>query len=456
MKAYFQMLALIALAAIICPRAGAQGIGLLVKASSNPVVVSNSLTFTITVTNQVGVTLTNVSVTNAFSPNVQFNSTNTNQVIVSFGDLTNNASIQKTLTVRPLTIGFLTNSVVVGSTSTNILVSTNVIVAIINSNSVVTDLGVGIVGFSTNIFVNDQVTYFVGVTNFGPNTVTNVVLSNGLPAGVKLIGVSPTNQAYTFTNSFVVMNLSKLTNGTSKKFQLTIQPTNSGVMLISASVSSTNIFDTNSANDLASTNITVSDFLAGTSNLVAFTNSAQIFNRQTGREQQIVTLSNAGPTSVAAARVIVSGLTNWLFNAVGTNDGNPFVVHAAPLGAGQSVNLTFQYYPNRTNFSFDNSQLHPVEVTPPDLSLPATGITSTNINIIAVSNLVSGYILVEFSAITNRTYTVAYKDDLASTNWLAAQPSFHSSANYYLWIDYGPPETLSNSPARSYRVYMNP
>jgi len=130
--------------------------------------------------------------------------------------------------------------------------------------------------------------------------VTNVVLSNGLPADVKLLGVSPTNQNFTFTNSFVVMNLGKLTNGTSKKFQLTIQPTNSGVMSISASVSSTNVFDTNNANDSASTNVIVSDFLAGTSNLVAFTNSGQVFNRQSGREEQIVTLSNAGPTTIAA------------------------------------------------------------------------------------------------------------------------------------------------------------
>ena len=43
------------------------------------------------------------------------------------------------------------------------------------------------------------------------------------------------------------------------------------------------------------------------------------------------------------------------------------------------------------------------------------------------------------------------------TNWLAAQPPFFVSANYGLWIDYGPPETVSNAPAaRMYRVYMYP
>src|SRR5581483_3372334 len=107
--AIFYRLALIFSALLFCARANAQGIGLLVSASPNPVVVSNQLSFTITVTN-----LQNVLVSNLFSSTVQFtltnsSTTNGNFAVANFGDLATNTSAQQTLTIRPLTNGFLTN-----------------------------------------------------------------------------------------------------------------------------------------------------------------------------------------------------------------------------------------------------------------------------------------------------------------------------------------------------------
>ena len=55
-----------------CPRAGAQGFGLSVTASATSMVVSNSLTYTINVTNLTTLPLTDAQVTNLLPASVQF------------------------------------------------------------------------------------------------------------------------------------------------------------------------------------------------------------------------------------------------------------------------------------------------------------------------------------------------------------------------------------------------
>ena len=69
-----------------------------------------------------------------------------------------------------------------------------------------------------------------------------------------------------------------------------------------------------------------------TGDLIATNASAMALNRQTGLLEQTVRPVNQHQRGVASARVIISGLTNRLYNAVGTNNGNPFVVHGAPAG----------------------------------------------------------------------------------------------------------------------------
>ena len=69
----------------------------------------------------------------------------------------------------------------------------------------------------------------------------------------------------------------------------------------------------------------------------------------------------------------MTGLTNRLFNAVGTNTGNPFVYYSAPLAAGQSVGLLLQYYPDAFAFPFTNAQLNAFAVPARRLFRAATG-----------------------------------------------------------------------------------
>jgi len=297
--------------------------------------------------------------------------------------------------------------------------------------------------------------YGVSVTNAGPSAASNVMLTNTLPAGVILKG------SYTVVSNNVIFNLGTLKSGGFANFQFTIQPTNAGALNFFASVGASGVVDTNLVNNTASNNITVLNYLSG--DLVAVTNSAQNVNHQNGLIEQSILVSNIGTNAVTAVRVVVTSLTNRLFNAVGTNSGSPFVVYTAPLATplapSTSVTLLLQYAP-RKNFPFTNSQLHAFAVPPPDLTPPAATTTGTNLTITRFVRLTNGNMLVEFPAITNRTYTMVYSDNVLFSNAMIAPPSFVAPANIVQWIDYGPPATVSapssSSSSRFYRVYLNP
>jgi uncharacterized repeat protein (TIGR01451 family) len=359
------------------------------------------------------------------------------------------------LNVQPTTIGYITNTISVWAFGLTNVLTTNSITLVTNL-VVQTDLGVTMTGSAQPVITNDWMTYGVTATNLGPNSAAGVMLTNTLPAGVILKSVSPTNQSYLVASNNQIFNLGTITNRGATRLQFTVQPTNAAVLTFAASIGAANLVDPNLTNNFASTNITIHNYSAGT--LVAVTNSAQVINQQNGLEEQTILLSNIGGNDVTAARVVVTGLTRQLFNAVGTNNGNPFVTLGAPLAAGKSVNLVLQYNP-RGAFSFTNGQLHAFAVTSPNWSPPTITSNSANINISRILQLTNGNVLLEWPATTNRTYTVVYSDNILFSNAMIAPPSVVAPANEVQWIDYGPPATTSapkNAGARFYRVFLNP
>jgi len=476
MKIFFspRMLALLAAGLMaVCPRAGAQ-FELSVTSSASSILVSNAVTFTISVTNQTGFPLTDTIVTDALPVSVpvlsvQVSNTTSSYAWTNYGSVVrfdlyqfqNGGSAQMIVAAEPTAVGLITNTVTVVSplTTTN-TASASVVVQVTNAPVLQADLGVAMSGPLQAVITNDWVTYGVAATNSGPNSASGVALTNTLPPGVGLKGVFPTNQTYATAGSNLIFNLGTLTNGGGANFRFTVQPTNAGVLVFSASIGSSNVLDPNPANNTASTNITVIPYLPG--QLVVFTNSAQSTNFVSGLLEQAITVSNAGPSSVSAARVVVSGLTNRLFNAVGTNNGNPFVVYDSPPGTpltnGQSVSLLLQYFP-RKSFPFTNSQLQAFAVPVPNWTPPPAAGTGTNLTIARIIQLPNGNMLIEWPAITNQTYTVVYSDNVSFSNAMIAPPSIVAPANDVEWIDYGPPTTVSaptNSSVRFYRVLLNP
>ena len=445
-------------------RADAQ-FGLSVVPSSSSVLVSNSLTYTINVTNltQEPAPL-NALVTN-FLPssvlpltgttNSQITVTNYGSVVVfSISNFVINGTAQLSLVVQPTAAGLITNTVTVFSIGF-IGATNSAVVQVTNPVPTFADLGVVVAGPSQPAVTNDWMTYFVTASNAGPSTATGVLLTNTLPPGVILLGAKPAN--YTASASNLIFNLGSLAAGVGTNFQFTIQPTNVGPLTLSASIGS-GVQDTNLANNFAATNIIVTNYLAG--QLTVFTNSVQAYNPQNGLIEQSIMLSNAGPSSVASARVVVTGLTNQLANAVGTNASSPFVVFGSNLNPGQSVLLLLQYYlPTRSPFPFSNSQLHAFEVPQTVFPAPSASGVNTNLGITRILKLPNGNMLIEWPSVTNRTYTVVYSDNVLFSNAMVAPPSITAMGTRLQWVDYGPPTTVSapkNSSNRFYRVFLNP
>jgi uncharacterized repeat protein (TIGR01451 family) len=451
---------------VLVSRLEAQGMWLHVAVSANPIGISNNLTLTITVTNLTGVSQT-VAVTNTMPATAPFVSVNFglvsypytvagSNVIFSVGTLTNNGIAQMGVTVMPTATGTITNTVVV-TTNGVVAIVAPIPIQVTNTAPLGADLAVAITSPASAVFTNDWMVYGVSVTNLGPSSATNVMLTNTLPTGVGFKNCSPSNQIPSIQGSNVIFNLGTLTNGAFRNFLLTVQPTNAGTLPFVSVVS--NVLDPNPGNNLASNNITVLSYFAG--QLTTVTNSKQVYNPQSGMVEQSILLSNTGTNAVAAARVVVTGLTNQLFNAWGTNNGNPFVVYAATLDTNKSVNLLLQFYsPTRSAFPFTNSQLHPFAVSIPNLAPSVATAMSTNLNITRIIRLATNDdMLIEFLSITNRTYTVVYSDNVMFSNAMIAPPSLTASANRLQWIDYGPPTTVShptNAPTRFYRVFLNP
>jgi uncharacterized repeat protein (TIGR01451 family) len=306
--------------------------------------------------------------------------------------------------------------------------------------------------------VGDSTIIGLSVTNLGPVAATGVTLSNIMPASFKLLSISPTN-SHTFTNGNLVLSLGNLTNGAIRRFQVSVQPTNAVTNFnLVASVFAGSILDTNTGNNAVTNPISVSDFLP--SDGLTVEEVSQQFNRQTGLREMWVRLTNGSTNDVPAARVTVSGLTNGtrLYNGIGTNNGNAYVLYNNTLVVNAQTNLLLEFYvfdrTTLTNYTLQAQAVQPINLTAPTNS---AGVVITN------HFDSSGGFMIEFDATPGKTYTIVYASDATFSDARTAQPSIVAPANRVQWIDNGPPKTIShptntsstNVSSRVYRVYQS-
>ena len=442
---------------------------------TNAIAVGSSLTYTMFITNLTSTSLQGAFLTNTITggasitgvaQNLGTNSQTGNTVVFNTGPippfLLGGVPPQFTVTATASSTGFFTNAVTLFDPTLPAVVSTTNLVNLATNFVLRSDLAVSLFGPTATVYSNDWTSYRVSVTNLGPSAVTNVMLTNHMPTTVGVISITP-SPTFSGPAGALIFNLGTLTNGAAKNFTFLIQPTNSGVLAFSAAVGAANLVDTNTANNSAAISVSVLDF---SSAQLSVTNvSAMTNNLQTGLLNQLVRLSNLGTNDISSARIALTGLAKLapgsstvLYNAVGTNNGKPFVVYGQALTAGQHADLILEYYSQTSHqpFPVQNSNYFAVAIGPVNLS--STGGTNGSLSITNIAILPNGDVLLGFKAIPGRTYTVIYGDTPASTP-LAAQPSFVAPANIVQWIDDGPPKTISppsTAPARFYRVRLEP
>ena len=187
------------------------------------------------------------------------------------------------------------------------------------------------------------------------------------------------------------------------------------------------------------------------------------WNPATQLYEEFISVTNIGQAPVHALRLSVGNLRSGvkLINGTGTNNGVPYVEYdppyESPFNPGDHISFTLEFsVPDRHPFT---NSLLAVAIQAP-VTAPASGTEVTTITSIFNDQRNPGNprIVIVFSSIPGRTYTIEYSDDMMT--WRIVQPSVVASASSTFWYDDGPPGTLSKpvvgGPSRYYRVLLNP
>lgn len=427
------------------PQAAFAQISLNVTAPSS-VTAGNNITYSINLINSTPAGVQNVTVTSSFSPSLQFVSATTNanvqttvqpaRVQFTILNFPANGNIALSLVLRaPSTTGTVTNLFTVNAFnfSTNRNVSTTV-----NAASSTADASVTISVPTTSIFVDDWVAYTINVTNRSGN-ISDLFLTNTVPTSAFVRGYSPSNRV-TLSGNRLIFNIGTLGANRSTNLQVTLQPTTAGSNVLIARLRSSGSADTNTVNDSATATLNVQQQVFD--QLTVMDRSEQILDRQNLLMQQLITVSNASPSNATSARVMLANIDYKVVNAVGTNDGDAFVVHAAPLAPSQTVEFLLEYFiPEREPRPFPNFIAYSagnIDLTPPaGTSVSATNKIRRPVGLLTLPNSV-----VEFAATPGASYQILYTTNMSSPV-IKALPPLVAQANRVQWIDYGPPKTLS-------------
>jgi uncharacterized repeat protein (TIGR01451 family) len=306
-----------------------------------------------------------------------------------------------------------------------------------------------------NAILGSNIVFTLNITNAGPSTASNVVVSDSLPVNLLFVSAS-SGGATNASHAIVWPAIASLAAGGTTNFTFTVRSLVVGIF--TNIVSSTSVtFDPNLTNNTgvlaaaqAQTQVTLPQFtvLAG----------APVFNPQTGLYEEQVTVTNNGATTVAGIQLLVGGLRSGvsLYNASGTNGGVPFVQYNFPMDPGNGVHFVLEFYdPLRVAFT---NTLSVVVIIPSPLTM--SGFTnSVAVNKVFTDTRTSpARLVIEWTSVIGKTYTVIYADNPAATNWNVATPSITATANVTQWYDDGPPKTVSaplSVGSRFYRVIKN-
>jgi uncharacterized repeat protein (TIGR01451 family) len=434
------------------------------KTGSTNVNAGDAMVYTITATNMGPSTASNVVVKDNLPAGVTFQSasgsyTLSNNVVIWPGvTLTKGASVNFTLTMTAPASGSFVN-VASGTSDTpdpNMNNNNGSAAGSRVSTSVtpVADLIVLLSG-PTNVTVGDSFVYTIVVTNGGPSTASNIVVNDNLPAGLSF---NSSSAGGSFSNNVINWPaISALTNGGSTNFTITVNATNMGVFTNVASAFSSTL-DLNLTNNNGTSPASQVQTTVAPAYFALAVSGVPVFNPQTGLFEELVTVTNVGPTTVAGVRLLVGGLRSGvtLYNATGTTNGTPYVQYNFPLDPGNTVSFALEFY-DQNRLPFTNI-LTAIAILPSNSGSPGTN--GIIISRIFMDTRIVGdtRIVIEFPTTPGKIYTIIYSDNNLFT-WQVATPSITANAVSTQWYDDGPPKTDSKPfsiTSRFYRVIAAP
>jgi uncharacterized repeat protein (TIGR01451 family) len=191
----------------------------------DPVIAGNQLTYTIQVTNAGPSTATGVTVTDVLPSTVTFVSatstvgtvSNTAGTVTgSIGTLASGASATLTLlvTVAPATRGTISNTATVTGTQTDSNTANNTATTTSTANGNI-DLTIAKTDSADPVIAGNTLTYAITVTNNGPSTATNVVVTDALPSAITFSSATASQGTVSNNAGTVTANVGTLAPGAS-------------------------------------------------------------------------------------------------------------------------------------------------------------------------------------------------------------------------------------------------
>lgn len=200
--------------------------------SQDPVNAGDSFVYTLTVTNNGPSMATGVVVTDLLPTEVTFDSGSSSQgsvsetggtVTANIGTLASGASATVTLnvTARDLTRGMITNSASVAALETELDGADNSTTESTNIVPVV-DIRVSKSDDTDPVSAGDSFAYLLTVTNDGPSTATNVIVTDILPSGVTFATGSASQGTVSESSGTVTADIGSLASGESATIVLNV------------------------------------------------------------------------------------------------------------------------------------------------------------------------------------------------------------------------------------------
>jgi uncharacterized delta-60 repeat protein len=120
------------------------------------------------------------------------------------------------------------------------------------------DVGVGMTASTSPVVVSNDVTFVVTVTNYGPSTATNVVVTDSLPVGVSLVSTNatPVSSSIVINGSTLTWNLNNLATNAGGQLTIVVQAVSAGA-LTNFAVATTATSDPNPDDDTAAVIVSV-------------------------------------------------------------------------------------------------------------------------------------------------------------------------------------------------------
>jgi uncharacterized repeat protein (TIGR01451 family) len=335
---------------LVNPAAADLAVG--IAATPSSVIIGNTLTYTVSVTNNGPSTGTGVSVTNALPAGVEVLSATVSQGSITtgggfwtVGTLANGARATATIAVVPTVVGTITATTTVTGNQfdPNPANNTATVTTVVGAAA---DLAIGIAEYPNPAVTGSNVTYMISVTNLGPSAATSVSVNGSFSPDLTVLSTNATQGAVSTSTGALTWSLGTLADGAKATLTIVAKTSTNETLITTATVTATET-DPNPANNSASSTVVV------TAPFVTLVSAGATLSYQSGPTNGAI---NSGETVTVILRLLNAGNVSTL-NLVATLSATNGVAPVSPTSqtygvlapSGFPVGRAFTFTANGTN-----------------------------------------------------------------------------------------------------------